>query len=126
MRGLSFETIRNKNPEVLLLDVPSFSTKTQLMNWYAENLYFPYFGYNWDALNDCLWDLSWIPTRDIWLYHDHLPDLAHDDLRIYLEILEAAAVGWADEGEHNLRVIFAPHLEQRVRGILASSAGLGA
>ncbi len=34
-----------------------------------------YFGFNWDALSDCLRDFDWIEKKEIVLVHKELPDL---------------------------------------------------
>jgi len=70
-------------------------------------LWFPgYFGFNWDALYDCLRDLEWIKFHKIVLVHESLPQLPEDDLKVYLEILRDSALGWVDDESHELEVVF--------------------
>ncbi|MEI8378859.1 MAG: barstar family protein [Planctomycetota bacterium] len=68
-------------------------TKKQLLAILALGLDFPgYFGWNWDAFEECLRDLSWIPApAKIVLIHHDLP-LAHDvcEAATYLSILRDA------------------------------------
>lgn len=52
--------------------------KFELLNALAAVLCFPdYFGGNWDALEECICDLSWLPPGDVILSHNDLP-LSHD------------------------------------------------
>ncbi|EOX3826749.1 Barstar (barnase inhibitor) [Enterobacter cloacae] len=70
-------------------------------------LWFPgYFGFNWDALYDCLRDLGWLPCRKIVLLHDSLPQIPKIDLQIYLEILRDSVLDWVNDEEHELEVVF--------------------
>jgi Barstar (barnase inhibitor) len=61
----------------------------ELLRVVARELQFPdYFGNNWDALQDCLRDLSWLSDSKVVLYHEGLPrDLGEADIATYLEIL---------------------------------------
>ncbi len=58
-----------------------------------EQLALPgHFGRNWDALDECLRDLSWLPQHRVVLFHEALPGLDDDGLATYLDILcEAVA-----------------------------------
>ncbi|MBI1346739.1 hypothetical protein GC163_10675 [bacterium] len=65
--------------------------KRELFAAYQRQLLFPdYFGGNWDALNDCLHDLSWLPAdTEIVVIHDGLPfgRGVSRSQQIYLELL---------------------------------------
>ena len=65
-----------------------------------------YFGFNWNALSDCLRDFHWLPQRCIVLWHAGLPAIPSAELRIYLDVLAEAVASWRPEEEHALRVIF--------------------
>ena len=68
------------------------NSKAALLKSLAEYLKFPdYFGNNWDALEECIRDRSWLPPGDVILEHADLP-LAGDEsnLRIYLAVLRDA------------------------------------
>lgn len=80
------------NSDCLVIRIQKqFESKTNLFRFYAEKLKFPsYFDYNWDAFNDCIADLSWLPSIKIYIHHDCLPDLPVNDLRIYMSILDYA------------------------------------
>jgi hypothetical protein len=70
-------------------------------------LWFPgCFGFNWDALYDCLRDLSWIPYHKVVLVHESLPKLSREDLQVYLEVLRDSAFDWIGDEGHELEVVF--------------------
>jgi hypothetical protein len=68
----------------------------------ARALRFPaHYGKNWDALADCLGDLSWLEGPGWVLLLDGADGLAAaspDDLATALEVLRSAAASWAEEG----------------------------
>lgn len=67
----------------------SVSSKQELFEALARSLSFPeYFGANWDALIDCLSDLSWIDANEVTVVHEGLPALPEGELRTYLECLQ--------------------------------------
>lgn len=93
------------------------STKGELMNALDEALRLPdYFGGNWDALEECIRDLSWLPDGDVVVIHDDVP-LEHDQgsLAIYLSILHDAVEEWLATKERKLLVLFPPGSEELVQ-----------
>lgn len=68
----------------------------------ARALSFPaHYGKNWDALADCLGDLSWLPGPGWVLCLDGADGLAAaspGELATALEVLRGAAASWAEEG----------------------------
>ena len=73
-------------------------TPANLFAEFARALKFPdYFGHNWDALEECLVDLEWLPARGYILL---ITDAAHvlpDDTAAYetfLEVLRDAGEAW--------------------------------
>jgi hypothetical protein len=82
-------------------------------------LWFPgYFGFNWNALHDCLTDLSWIAEKRVVLEHAGLPDIPETDLKIYLEILRDAVIDWNPEDGHCFEVVFSALDKNRVTELL--------
>ncbi len=82
-------------------------SKTALFRALVPALALPdYFGANWDALEECLRDLSWIETKPVVLLHEDLPALPKKDLAAYLSILSDAVKDWAEAEEHSLAVVF--------------------
>ena len=67
-------------------------SKRQLLAVLADRLRFPaYFGWNWDALEECLHDLSWIPEGvELVLMHADLPFGRGENRPLYLQILAGA------------------------------------
>lgn len=69
-----------------------------LFQEFAAALQFPwYFGENWDALNECINDLEWLPTKSYVLLVSHvdavLPE-SSKEFHIFAEILSGAAATW--------------------------------
>lgn len=91
-------------------------SKQKLLRALATKLRFPdYFGENWDALDECLGDLSWLGDQKIDLIHSDLPLLAGGELLpIYLSILRAA-----QSRRENLTVIFPAATQTTIEAILA-------
>jgi len=62
----------------------------ELFNELDKKLDFPYFGCNWDALQDLLRDLSWLKEKHIMVVHPNLPNLSPKDMNIYMEVWKDA------------------------------------
>ena len=94
--------------------------KNELMSHYAKAGRFPsYFGKNWDALNDCLRDLSWIADETVVILHADLPLMdKRDEARIYVEILESAITFWKSHPQHKVIVIFPRETEIGVNQLI--------
>ena len=85
----------------------SISNKTALLESLASLLTFPsYFGHNWDALTDCLGDLSWVDQRLVVLVHERVPAIGGPDQGVYLDLLVNAVRGWREGESHALEVVF--------------------
>jgi Barstar (barnase inhibitor) len=64
--------------------------KRFLLNEIATQLQFPnYFGFNWDALDECLSDLSWIEGNVVCIWHSDCPLLSTPkEAHSYLSVLD--------------------------------------
>ena len=75
----------------------------------AKALDFPdWFGNNWDALEDCLGDLSWRNASGhviVFARHEKLPK---DDLGVLIDVLKSSAEFWAERGAPFFAVFIDP------------------
>lgn len=75
------------------------STPAGLFTEFARALGFPdYFGHNWDAMEECLADLEWLPAKGyVLLVTDAQTVLAddEDEYETLLEILSDAGEAWS-------------------------------
>ena len=85
----------------------AFSDKAQLLKNLAVALGFPdWFGHNWDALEDCLTDLSWREaTAHVLLIEEAKPG---DDLGVLIDILRSSAESWAARGKPFFAIFLDP------------------
>jgi RNAse (barnase) inhibitor barstar len=84
---------------VFWLDVRGVRDKRTLLERCAEEFVLPsYFGHNWDALQDSLRDLSWVPANTGYLVvYDHWREPADADPaahRTLLDVFTAAVEHW--------------------------------
>ena len=95
--------------------------KTALFRALVPELALPdYFGANWDALEECLRDLSWIERKTVALVHADLPPLPKKELLTYLSVLSASVKDWSKDEEHVLTVIFPAKTETALRALARS------
>lgn len=90
-----FEEIKTRNDSCVVTFNNNSSSKEELLNEYYIKLKFPtYFGFNWDALSDCLACLENIQQEHIVIYHHILPQLNDNDMKIFLRILKDSSGEW--------------------------------
>jgi len=130
---------------VLQAEVPvGIQSEAVLMDALYNALRLPdYFGGNWDALDECICDLSWLPPGDVILKHKDLPlSENRKSLSIYLDVLKCAVEEWSTNGSNlifaspekwdasgereslvkrNFFAMFPPNTEATVRSILAEA-----
>ena len=71
--------------------------KAALLERIARALEFPsWFGGNWDALEDCLADLSWTRAEGHVLLFEGKAGAPADDLAVLTDILGSVAASWAE------------------------------
>lgn len=87
----------------------------QLLEVLYQRLNLPgYFGFNWDALSDCLRDFHWVKQRNIVLIHEDLPTLTSTDLVNYVEVLDESVRSWKPNENHRLVVVFPESCRERI------------
>ena len=103
---------------VVQIRIGSAASKQDLLGRIAGALGFPdWFGGNWDALEDCLGDLSWSPAAGHVLLFDDARALGADDRGVLIDILLSVASSWAERG-HPFFAVFldgAPQLPELYR-----------
>lgn len=118
MEGIKFiESIHLYRPDNAYVTFLSsgIKTKEELFMELSKNLRFPeYFGYNWDALADCLQDLHWIEQMGVVLIHEEILALDRISVNNYLHILIEASENWKEGNEHYFEVVFPAHLESQI------------
>ena len=73
--------------------------KPALLESIAKALEFPdWFGENWDALEDCLTDLSWRKAAGHVLVFEGIGALPADERGTLIDVLASAAQFWAGQG----------------------------
>ncbi len=86
------------------VDGAELHTKADFLAAMAREFQFPdYFGMNWDALEECLTDLEWLPASGYVLVYDDCDQFGERDedaWRTSLNILHAAANYWESAGRH--------------------------
>lgn len=87
--GFQFFYINGKN----------VTSKAEFFQASAQTMSFPdYFGYNWDAFNDCINDLSWFSAAGYILLYSQPDNFAQNDPSewlIALDVFQEAVEYWA-------------------------------
>lgn len=88
-------------------------TKSTLLTEFANKLKFPsYFGHNWDALDECLRDLSWLPCSGYVILITDAEELLRaneDDYATFVDVVSSAGEYWATprfDGSHRAAAPF--------------------
>jgi len=88
--------------DLVSISLAGVASKDALLERFAAALAFPdWFGGNWDALEDCLGDLSWRADGPRVLVIDGFEALqaaARDDFRVLLDLLADVADHWSAQG----------------------------
>ena len=87
--------------DFLQIDLKNIKCKESFLKKLADALNFPdYFGMNWDALNDCLTDLSWKPANGYVLFFRNFSrfiENAPEDWKTARNIFDSAANYWKEK-----------------------------
>jgi len=94
------EVVRGSGLDVVALSFAGAHGKEGFLKKLAEALDFPnWFGGNWDALEDCLIDLSWRDAPGWVLIFRNFDALPRDERGVLVEVLASAAQFWAERGK---------------------------
>jgi RNAse (barnase) inhibitor barstar len=97
------ELVERHGLAFLVLDGKTIHGKDEFLKQAAATLQFPdYFGGNWDALADCLTDMSWHQASGfVILYNDFNPfaEKARDEFRVALDIFRESTEFWRSQGK---------------------------
>ena len=103
---------RNDGLFVAFVEGQAVSTKQAFFEETACGLRFPdYFGWNWDAFEESIQDLEWLPAKGSVLVFNHFDRLATAEPRewaIGLDILEESAGAWRRAGKPMLVLLRGP------------------
>jgi hypothetical protein len=61
-----------------------------VLNKFDIELKFPYYGFNWDALHDCLRDLEWLENKKVTIIHSKI-QFPIKKFKFYIRILLSSA-----------------------------------
>jgi hypothetical protein len=91
------DATRASKLRVVRIALAGATDKDQLIARVAKALEFPaWFGGNWDALEDCLGDLSWMTASGYVLLFEGTKDLPIVERGTLVDILAEAAASWAE------------------------------
>lgn len=123
-RGLS--ALDAPGLDVVPIALSGVRSKEALLERFAAALAFPeWFGANWDALEDCLGDLSWRAETGRLLViegFETLQDVAGDDFHVLLGVLGDVAQDWAAEGQGFFAIFVDPRRRLGLRDWDAATA----
>jgi RNAse (barnase) inhibitor barstar len=125
--GMAFRFVDNINNyqtrDGFVARIPAgIEGRDQLLKLLYKILNLPgYFGFNWDALSDCLRDFHWIEKKVVTIIHEDLPNLDNRELKVYLELLSEAIVDWKAGEEHEIEVIFPMAVKDKIDMLFISA-----
>jgi hypothetical protein len=103
------QAARGTRLDLARVDLAGITAKDPLLERLALALGFPdWFGAHWDALEDCLADLSWRAGTGHVIVLERQGELPVDDLGVLVEVLGAAAEHWAGRGRPFFAVFVDP------------------
>jgi RNAse (barnase) inhibitor barstar len=103
------DAVRGSRLSFARIGLQGITDKAALLRKIAAELGFPdWFGENWDALEDCLTDLSWREAEGHVLVFEGFQFLPEGDLGVLIDVLISVAEFWADQGKPFFAVFIDP------------------
>lgn len=95
-----FKLCQTQDFQLVTLDGKTITNKSEFLKACAQAMEFPqYFGLNWDAFEDSLTDLDWLPAQGYVVLYEHPEQFAQTDPPEWataLDIFQAAIEYWQD------------------------------
>lgn len=103
------DAVRGTDLRLARVSLAAARDKETALDAFSLALGFPdWFGRNWDALEDCLADLSWRPAAGHVLLIERSEALAQDERGILTDVLRASAESWSGRGRSFFAVFVDP------------------
>lgn len=103
------DALRGSTLSLARIALQDVTDKAALLRRIAASLSFPaWFGENWDALEDCLADLSWRESDGNVLVVEGFQSLAAEDRGVLIDVMICAAEFWAGRGKPFFAVFIDP------------------
>lgn len=113
------EQVETPGWRCFMLDGDNIIDKPSFLNACAAAMHFPdYFGKNWDAFEECLNDLAWLPAPGYLLLYDNVEQFARNapaEWHVAYEILADAVTNW--QKDHIPFVVLLRNTGNFVRGL---------
>ena len=94
------DATKGGSPRLSRVSLEGARDKGELLSRMASALQFPaWFGANWDALEDCLTDLSWLKGEGHVVLIEDASGLPQDDFGVFRDVLSSSAQYWAGRGK---------------------------
>lgn len=119
-----------RGKDIFLAKIPKGINSVDRLDWELfARLQFPsYYGFNANALYDCLGDFHWMEKRHVVLIFSDIPALKDWQLAIYVDVLANSVLDWQKRlgdpwyeklGIHELHVYFPERCRKKVEWLLA-------
>ncbi|HJS39740.1 MAG TPA: barstar family protein [Burkholderiales bacterium] len=103
------DAVRGTRLDLAHVELRGVEDKEALLGVLAQALGFPdWFGGNWDALEDCLCDLSWRRGDGHVIVLRGGDGLGADDVGVLIDVLATSAAYWAERGRPFFAVFVDP------------------
>lgn len=98
--------IPNDRNSVVFFVPEGIKGKDNFFNIFRTLLNFPsYFGFNWDAFNECINDLHWITYKTVWIVFNDIPDIGKENMFILQSILKESVDRWNKTKEKDITIV---------------------